>query len=170
MKFPGSCAALNHASKRELERETMVYSSYTKQRIAFYHEKQFKPPTIQKFLLEEGLCTTRQGIARFLKVYQRTGTVDRCRGSGRPSKASTAVREIVDQEMRRDDETTAVQLKNLLATKGHKLGLNTVRRCRRALGWTHRGSAYCQLIREANKEKRVVWAGLLLSRSCKPSI
>ena len=31
-------------------------------------------------------------------------------------------------------------------------------RCREQLGWTFRGSAYCQLIREANKQKRLEWA------------
>lgn len=31
-------------------------------------------------------------------------------------------------------------------------------RCRTSLGWTFRGSAYCQMIREANKVKRLEWA------------
>ncbi len=31
-------------------------------------------------------------------------------------------------------------------------------RGRRQLGWTYRGSAYCQLIRQANKVKRLEWA------------
>ena len=30
--------------------------------------------------------------------------------------------------------------------------------CRMSLGWTRRGTAYCQLIRAANKEKRLAWA------------
>ena len=29
---------------------------------------------------------------------------------------------------------------------------------RKALGWTFRGSAYCQMIRDANKVKRLEWA------------
>ena len=29
---------------------------------------------------------------------------------------------------------------------------------REQLGWTFRGSAYCQLIRNVNKEKRLLWA------------
>ena len=36
--------------------------------------------------------------------------------------------------------------------------LKTVLRCRAALGWTFRGSAYCQLIRQENKVKRLQWA------------
>lgn len=30
-------------------------------------------------------------------------------------------------------------------------------RCRTELGWTFRGSSYCQLIREVNKTKRLEW-------------
>ena len=104
------------------------------------------------------LITTRQGITKFLKNYRLTGTIDRCHGSGRPTKASVEVREIVEQQMRLDDETTAIQLHRLLVSKGHTISLSTILRCRKSLGWTYRGSAYCQLIRDANKEKCVSWA------------
>ena len=60
--------------------------------------------------------------------------------------------------MRADDETTAYQLHRLLNEKGYSISLRTILRCRTALGWTFRGSAYCQLIREANKAKRLTWA------------
>ena len=36
--------------------------------------------------------------------------------------------------------------------------ISTVLKCRRKLGWTCRGSAYSQLIRETNKAKRLEWA------------
>ena len=54
-----------------------------------------------------------------------------------------------------DDETTAMQLHELLVHNGISISLYTVFRCREQLGWTFRGSAYCQLIREANKQKRL---------------
>ena len=60
--------------------------------------------------------------------------------------------------MERNDETTAYQLHQLLTEKGHNISLRTILRCRTNLGWTFRGSAYCQLIREGNKEKRLAWA------------
>ena len=51
-----------------------------------------------------------------------------------------------------DDETTAHQLHRLLQSRGYKISLCTaVLRCRRSLGWTFRGSAYCNV----NKQK---WA------------
>ena len=60
--------------------------------------------------------------------------------------------------MTEDDETTAIQLHQLLTRRGFTLSCRTVLRCRTDLGWTFRGSAYCQLIRSANKEKRLQWA------------
>ena len=60
--------------------------------------------------------------------------------------------------MRLDDETTAYQLHGLLTEKGHSISLRTILRCRTALGWTYRGSTYCQLIQEVNKGKRLAWA------------
>ena len=55
--------------------------------------------------------------------------------------------------MRLDDEKTAVQLYALLLGKGYNISLLTILRARSALGWS---SAYCQLIREANK-RRLDW-------------
>lgn len=79
-------------------------------------------------------------------------------GSGRPTKITEEVKNIVEEQMRHDDETTATQLHKLLANKGHPMSLRTILRCRSQLGWTFRGSAYCQLIRHANKIKRLQWA------------
>ena len=60
--------------------------------------------------------------------------------------------------MRIDDETTAVQLHEFLTRYGIELSIRTIIRSRELLGWTFRGSAYCQLIREVNKQKRLDWA------------
>ncbi len=61
--------------------------------------------------------------------------------------------------MQGDDETTACQIRSYLLREGQRLlSLTTILRGRRQLGWTYRGSVYCQLIRQANKEKRLQWA------------
>ena len=58
--------------------------------------------------------------------------------------------------MQRDNETTATQLQNYWChVHGYKISIRTVLRCRSSLGWTFRGSAYCQLI--VNKQKRLAW-------------
>ena len=101
---------------------------------------------------------TKVGIWKFLKKYRETGTIARQRGSGRPCKITREVLAIVEEQMRKDDETTAVQLQRLLAKKNHPLSLKTILRFRSKLGWPFRGSAYCQLIRDANKFERLNWA------------
>ena len=60
--------------------------------------------------------------------------------------------------MMEDDETTVKELKKMLAERGHHISDTSVLKCRRELGWTRRGSAYCQMIRDVNKEKRLEWA------------
>ncbi len=57
-----------------------------------------------------------------------------------------------------DDETTAIQLHEYLTRFGISLSYHTVLRSQEQLGWTFRGSAFCQLIRDANKQKRLQWA------------
>ena len=74
-----------------------------------------------------------------------------CTGSGRPTKVSLDVLRIVEEAMKMDDETTAIQLQKILLDKGHPLSLKTILSSRSKLGWTFRGSAYCQIIREVNK-------------------
>ena len=137
----------------------MVYSTYLKQRILYYHLQGCKPYTISLVLREkESLSASRQGIWEFLQRYRETASIGRKPGSGRPSKISVAVMQLVEEQMQRDDETTAVQLYALLKHNNIDVSLRTILWCRTQLGWTFRGSAYCQLIREANKEKRLLWA------------
>ena len=137
----------------------MVFSNYNKQRILFHHPQgKHKAPTIAKLLRKEGLSASRQSVAEVLKRYESRGTIKRKPGSGRPSKVTAEVNQIVEEQTRLDDETTATQLHALLKSRGYLLWLRTILRCRTSLGWTFRGSSYCQLIRSANKVKRLEWA------------
>ena len=60
--------------------------------------------------------------------------------------------------MQDDDETTALQLHALLVSRGYQISKKIILRYCTALGWTFHSSAYCQLIRESNKIKRLEWA------------
>lgn len=108
-----------------------------------------------KVLHEEGLKVSVSGVCRLCAKYLTTGSIARRPGSGRPSKITDDVLRLVEEQ---DDETTAVQLQKLLLSKGHALSLKTILCSRDKLGWTFRGSAYCQIIRQENKAKRLQWA------------
>ena len=62
---------------------------------------------------------------------------------------------IVNKKMKEDDKTAAVQLQKLLTEKGYQLSLHTILYSPMKLGRTYRGNAYCKLIRDVNKAKRL---------------
>ena len=96
-------------------------------------------------------------VSKFFKHYKETGSIARKSGSGRLSKVTSRENELVEEEMQRDDETTATQLHAFLVSKGITISLKTILRCRKSLGWTFHDSAYYQLIREVNKKNRLEW-------------
>ena len=136
----------------------MPYSEYLKRRTIVHRDRGLSALAITDALAEEGLRTTRQGIGKFLKRYARTHSFARAPGSGRPTKISPAVLEIIEAQMCKDDETTAFQLHGILCEYGQHVSLSTVFNSRRLLGWTFRSSSYCQLIRDVNKVKWLEWA------------
>ncbi len=128
----------------------MVYTRYQKQRILHLHlVLHLKPPTIINVLEQEGIIVSRRGVFKFLKRFHERGTTVLQGSQGVVGLVSSQL--IVEDQMRRDDETTAYQLHFLLNRMGYILSLRTILRCRTSLGWTFRGSSYCQLIRAANK-------------------
>ena len=140
------------------KRRWKVYSSYTQQRILASHYRGVSAYSIVRVLRSEGLTVSKTGVLKFLRKFKATGSIGRRPGSGRPSKVTPQILAVVEEQMRRDDETTAVQLQSILVRRGSPLSLATILRHRSLLGWTFRGSAYCQLIRDDNKVKRLHWA------------
>ena len=137
----------------------MVLSDYAKQRILSLHWRGLKVSSIVEYLvLEDGIRVSKQGVRQFLKRYQHYRTIARKPGSGIPPKLSPAVQQLIERAMREDDETTATQIQAILARYHIYVSLATIVRNRRELGWVYRGSAYCQLIRNANKVKRMDFA------------
>ena len=124
----------------------------------YYYQQGYRAPTICLLLQKEQLSVSHVGIAKFLSKYKETRSIARTPGSGRSSKITAEIKALVEAKMQEDDETTALQLHALLVSRGYQISKKTILRCRTALGWTFRGSAYCQLIRESNKIKRLEWA------------
>ena len=136
----------------------MVYSDYVKQRIVYYYEKKFTYGEIVKALEEENIKVCKSGVWTFLRKFRKSGSIERKKGSGRPTKLSDEIQEAIEGQMNDDDETTTKELTTMLQRQGCSLSNSSVRRYRQQLGWTYRRSAYCQLIRDGNKVKRLEWA------------
>ena len=94
-----------------------------------------------------------------MKKYAQTGQIrDKKRNARTPILQEEHYR-FIDQAMIENDEHTASQLLQKLkdAFPNLDLSLSTVRRARKDLGWVSSTPRYCQLIREVNKEKRLMW-------------
>ena len=104
--------------------------SYKKQQILYLYSQDLKAPTITKLLQKEKLKCSRLGINKFIKLYETTCFVARQPGSGRPSKVTTEIKELVEAQIRLDDETTALQIHHLLTENGYSISLRTILRYR----------------------------------------
>ena len=144
----------------------MVLTAYCKQRIIqLYFERRVSYGNVVHVLAAEGLRVPKQTVWATVQKYKKHGTISRLPGSGRPFKLTGAMVTAIEERMQQDDETTSTQLVKMLEERGWKVSLSTVERARKMLGWTFHGSRYCQLIRHANKEKRVEWARANLHES-----
>ena len=61
--------------------------------------------------------------------YTLLGSIGRRPGSGSNSKVTREILEIVEAQMRHDDETIASQLHAIVNNKGYPLSLSTILRC-----------------------------------------
>ena len=138
----------------------MVFSDYVKERILFYHRSKKNSAQIVRCLAEEGHTASKVGVMKFLRRYRETGTIARVPGTGRVSKVTSEIRMVIEKQMEKNDESTGLELQKLLQKEvdGFDASLSSVLRWRNDLGWTAKGTKYCQMIREVNKEKRLKWA------------
>ena len=135
-------------------------SKYAKQRIVSLKKRGFTNCEVVAILKREGAVVhiTTQIVQCCYKRYVETCSITRRQGSGRPTLRTGALLQAIEDIMQADDETTTVQIRSYLLQRGQRLlSLSTILRARRELGLTYLGSVYCQLIRQANKEKRLEW-------------
>ena len=129
-------------------------SNYTRTRIELLHKQDLHPAEIFKLLKGEGLLVSFASVTQIIKKLRLTGSVASLPRSGRPTKLSVEANAFIDQQMRSNDEMTSAQIQKL-AKRGVAVSSSTVRRSRKQQGWTLQRTAYCQLIRDTNKVKRL---------------
>ena len=84
----------------------------------YYHKQGLKVLSIVKALRREDINVLRVGIHKLLVKYQKTGSVVRRTGSGRPLKVTETIKTTVKEQMRTDDKTSASQLQKILTDRG----------------------------------------------------
>ena len=137
-------------------------SNYTRQRIESLHQQNLPPAAIFKQLKREELEVSFSSVTRIIKKYKITGSMKKGASTGRRTKLNTESQQFIEDQMRKDDETTSGRIQKKLAKRGVRVHSSTVRRCRKKLGWTLQQTRYCQLIRDANKVKRLEYAQRVL--------
>ena len=133
-------------------------SDYTRTRIDLLHKQGLQPAEIFRTLRKEDLLVSLASVTRIIKKLRLTGSVANRPRSGRPTKLSVEAKAFIKQQMRKNDEATSGQIQKKLARRGISVSSSTVRRSRKQQGWTLQQTAYCQLIRDANKVKRLEYA------------
>ena len=116
-------------------------SNYTRQRIESLHKQNLPPAAIFKQLKREELEVRFSSVTRIIKKYKITGSMKKGASTGRRTKLNPESQQFIEEQMRNDDAE---------------------RRCRKKFGWTLQQTRYCQLIRDANKVKRLEYAQRVL--------
>ena len=141
----------------------LKYSNYVRTRIKLLHNQGLHPAGILKTLKGEGLVVSLSGITCMIKKLCLIGSVENLPCSGRPRKLSVEARAFTDQQMcNLDDEMTSPTIQKKLPKRGISMSSSTVGRSRKQQGWTMQRTAYCQLIHDANKVKRLEFAQCIL--------
>ena len=138
------------------------YCNYVRTQINLLHNQGLHPALILKTLKGEGLVVSLSGITRMTKKLCLTSSVENLSHSGRSRKLSVEARAFIDQQMCKNDKMTSAKIQKKLAKRGISVSLSTVRRSRKQQGRTLQQTAYCQLIRDKNKVKRLELAQRVL--------
>ena len=78
-------------------------------------------------------------------------------GTRKASKMMDNTKRLIEEQVN-NDEATEYELQKLLPQNDITVCASIALRWRQQLGWTSKGTSYCQMIREVNKEKRLAWA------------
>ena len=114
---------------------------------------------IQQRLKEEDVIVTKRSLYRFIKKFKENGVYTDLQRRARDKKLTPEMLTVINDELEQNDEATARYLRAMLTEKYPELevSISTVKRQRQALGWVNTRPHYCQLIRNLNKTKRLLW-------------
>ena len=115
---------------------------------------------ISRLLALEHIVISKTGISNIIKKYNRYKTVSDIKAPPRQRQNVThEVLDFIDSQMELNDELTGRDLqKNIERHFRFNFSIQKVKILRKKLGWLGEKSRYCQLVREVNREKRLIFA------------
>ena len=102
---------------------------YKKERVVFYAAQGLHAAAISRALANEGIMYSATSISRVLMKLSNGQSIARKPGPGRPTKISQQVKDLIEDQMQKDDETTASELNRLLQANGIKVSHSTILCC-----------------------------------------
>ena len=130
-------------------------SMYSRERVKQMIDNGASTREVMESLQKENISIRRQ-TGWCLECTHRT--IEKLPKSGHPSKLTPAALQQNDNTMERDNEATAKELQSVLTISGISIFAKTALKGQRMLGWTRRGTAYCQMLRKPNRVKQLEWA------------
>jgi len=114
---------------------------------------------IEQILKKQKVATTKRSLYRLIKKFKEHGVYTDLQRRARDRKITPEMLKMINDELKQNDEATARDLRAMLIEKYPDLEvtLSTIKCQRQALGWVCTRPHYCQLIRNLNKTKRLVW-------------
>ena len=114
---------------------------------------------IQERLLQVGVSVLKVSLFALIKKFQTFKLVVDLPKKHRSSKLIECHYHYIDEQMTADNELTLRQLFFLFRATypDVQVSISTIKLARQHLGWISKKTRYCALIREVNKEKRLLW-------------
>ena len=130
-----------------------------RRKVILLHNSGLSVKKIESRLSEENVNTTWRSLYHLIQKFQQTKKYTDLHRRKREKKITQEMAIVMNSELEQNDEATARQLRSTLMEKypALEVSLSTIKRHRKKLGWVCTRPHYCQLIRELNKLKRLVW-------------
>ena len=115
---------------------------------------------IKRRLEEEEVEISLRSLQRLRLKFLVYHTIQDLAKAHRQRLLASSMMDATEESLRSDNEPTSRKLREILAGKFPNLpnvSLSTIKHCRKELRWVCTCPHYCQLVREANKQKRTDW-------------
>ena len=135
-------------------------SAHVRRLIVKLAKRGFGPTKIRREISAlESIVVSRITIRQWIQRYNTTGKLVDLPRRTVPAKLAEQDLQLIDDTMYENSETSAEELRRKIRDEtGKDVSKSTVNKARRQLGWVYTGTAYCQLIRDANKIKRLEYS------------
>ena len=114
---------------------------------------------IEHILKKQKVATTKRSLYRLIKKFKEQGVYTDLQRRPRDRKITPEMLRMINDVLKENDEATARYLRAMLVEKYPYLevAISTIKHQRQAFGWVCTRPHYCQLTRNLNKNKRLVW-------------